>query len=137
MIIGFQVNMKTRHSTIFILAAVTLMITISVPVVNAEITEDIVSPKKQVMAGVDMHEIQCREGYELVLKSGELSPVCCKSSSVEKLIQRGWAMDYIVRLSNSTNSHFSNVNNEDTIAQKAQAILKHNLEKELKKRKMI
>ena len=82
--------MKTGHSVIFVLVAITLMTTASFPMASAENT---VSPKKQLMSGVDMHEIQCREGYELILKSGELSPACCKSASVEKLIQRGWAVD--------------------------------------------
>ena len=49
---------------------------------------------------------------------------------MEILIQRGWGIDSVVKLSDSTNFNFNNVNNEDIIATKAQAILKHNLEKE-------
>lgn len=46
------------------------------------------------MSGIDMHEIQCIDGYDLVLKTTDWSPACCKSSSVDQLIQRGWASDH-------------------------------------------
>ena len=85
--------MKTDLSVVFVLLSVTLITTASFPIASAEVMENTVSPKKQIMAGTDMYEIQCREGYELILKSGDLSPACCKASSVEKLMQRGWAAD--------------------------------------------
>ena len=85
--------MKTHLSVIFVLVAITLMTTASFPIASAEVAENAVSLKKQLMSGENMYEIQCREGYELILKSGDLSPACCKSSSVEKLMQRGWAAD--------------------------------------------
>ncbi|WP_299292356.1 hypothetical protein [Nitrosopumilus sp.] len=53
--------------------------------------EDIMNlaPHKQIKQGVAPTEIQCKESMELVFKiSGE--PACVKSSSVEKLTQRGW-----------------------------------------------
>lgn len=47
------------------------------------------APLKQIKQGVAPNEIQCKESMELVFKiSGE--PACVKSSSVEKLEQRGW-----------------------------------------------
>lgn len=46
------------------------------------------APLKQIKQ-VDPSEIQCKESMELVFKiSGESA--CVKSSSVEKLTQRGW-----------------------------------------------
>ena len=47
------------------------------------------APLKQIKQGVAPNEIQCKESMELVFKiSGE--PACVKSSSVEKLTERGW-----------------------------------------------
>ena len=54
----------------------------------------IVSPRKQLALGVDLHEIQCKPGYEIVFKLEDWSPACVKPSSVERLIQMGWAADH-------------------------------------------
>ena len=86
--------MKVGRSVFLILTLVTLLDTASFQVASAESTENISSPKKQLMSGVDVHEIQCKEGHDLILKASDWSPACCKSSSVEKLIQRGWAADH-------------------------------------------
>ena len=83
------------HGTIFlVLSLITLLGTVSFQTASAEDTEDNISPKKQTMSGADVHEIQCKEGFELILKVGDWSPACCKSSSVDKLIERGWAADH-------------------------------------------
>lgn len=68
--------------------------TASFQIASAEGTDFDISPKKQLMSGVDVHEIQCNDGYDLVLKATDWSPACCKSSSVDQLIQRGWAADH-------------------------------------------
>lgn len=53
------------------------------------------SPRKQMKMGVDIHQIQCKSGYELVFKSTNWSPACVKSSSVARLVEIGWASDHI------------------------------------------
>lgn len=52
------------------------------------------SPKGQFASGVDLHEIECKEGFELVFKAIKWSPACVKLSSVEKLISLGWAANH-------------------------------------------
>ncbi len=86
--------MKICYSVFFILTLVTLIGAASFQSVNAESIHQDISPKKQSMSGIDIHEIQCREGYDLILKATDGSPICCKASSVDKLIQRGWAADH-------------------------------------------
>ena len=49
-------------------------------------------PLKQIQQGVNPANVTCTEGLELVLKFSTGEPACIKPSSVEKLIQRGWAI---------------------------------------------
>jgi hypothetical protein len=49
------------------------------------------SPRAQMNQGVDSADVQCRQGFELVMKNSNGSAACVNSQSVEKLIQRGWA----------------------------------------------
>lgn len=53
----------------------------------------VVSPKKQMEFGVYLHDIQCRTSLELVLKQANWTPACVKSSSVDRMIEMGWAAD--------------------------------------------
>jgi hypothetical protein len=48
------------------------------------------SPKAQMIHGVDSADVQCRQGFELLMKNSNGSPACVHSQSVEKLIQRDW-----------------------------------------------
>ena len=50
---------------------------------------DIESPRKQFKLGVSPEKITCNEGKTLMLKSSGI-PACVKSTSVEKLENRGW-----------------------------------------------
>ena len=50
------------------------------------------SPRKQMAHGVSAHDVKCKAGFELVLKSKGGMPVCVKSTSVQSLIERGWAL---------------------------------------------
>ena len=93
MLIINYVNVKISSSIFFVLTLITLVGT-SFQIASAENTEQNISPKKQMMSGVDVHEIQCKDGYDLILKTTDWSPACCKSSSVDQLIQRGWAADH-------------------------------------------
>jgi hypothetical protein len=52
------------------------------------------SPKGQYATGTDLHEIECKEGYELIFKAKKWSPACVKESSVERLISLGWAANH-------------------------------------------
>lgn len=52
------------------------------------------SPKAQMKHGVDSDDVQCRQGFELVMKNSDGSAACINSHSVEKLIQRGWASQF-------------------------------------------
>jgi len=49
------------------------------------------SPRDQFLQGIVTEDIVCKEGLELVFKSTNNHPACVKPSSVEKLIERGWA----------------------------------------------
>jgi len=55
--------------------------------------ELILPPKQQLKAGVAIHDIKCKAEFELVFKATDGSPACVKPTSVEKLIERGWATD--------------------------------------------
>jgi len=57
--------------------------------------EHMASPRKQMKMGVDVHQIQCKSGHELVFKSTDWSPACVKSSSVARLVEIGWASNHI------------------------------------------
>jgi hypothetical protein len=57
--------------------------------------EHMASPIKQMKMGVDVHKIQCKSGYELVLKSTNWSPACVKPSSVARLVEIGWASNHM------------------------------------------
>jgi len=51
-----------------------------------------VSPLQQIKNGVEPTNVICIDGMELVLKYTDGKPACVKSSSVSKLIERGWAI---------------------------------------------
>jgi hypothetical protein len=48
-----------------------------------------ISPLKQMTVGIDVNEIECREGFNLVIKNSNGVALCLKSSTAEKLIERG------------------------------------------------
>ena len=48
------------------------------------------SPRAQMNQGIDSADVQCRQGFELIMKNSDGSAACINSQSVEKLIQRGW-----------------------------------------------
>ena len=52
----------------------------------------ILSPLKQFKAGIIIDEIQCKEGYMLMVKLDRVSPVCVFLNSVEKLSERNFAI---------------------------------------------
>jgi hypothetical protein len=48
------------------------------------------SPRAQVRSGIASTEVVCKEGFELLLKTTDGSPVCVKETNVFKIIERGW-----------------------------------------------
>ena len=87
-------------------------------------------PLKQISHGVPPENVTCTDGLVLVIKKTNNLPACVHLTSMEILIQRGWAMNPFVSLLDSQNFHLSNVNDEYKIVEKDQAILNHVLEKE-------
>lgn len=51
----------------------------------------VLPPKQQMQLLVDLHDIKCKEGLELIFKSSNGEPKCLTPSSATKLVQRGWA----------------------------------------------
>jgi len=50
-----------------------------------------ITPFAQLLAGVSAEDIICNEGFELIQKMSTGKSVCVLSSSVDKLIERGYA----------------------------------------------
>ena len=51
-----------------------------------------ISPRVQMNAGVDISEIECREGFSLVMKSSNGVAMCLKADTALKLIDKGIAV---------------------------------------------
>ena len=51
-----------------------------------------ISPHKQMLAGVPVDELECREGLNLVLKTSNGKAMCVKSATAERLIENGIAV---------------------------------------------
>jgi len=58
----------------------------------AKFGSDYILPPKHQARFMDIDDMSCKEGFELVLKSTTKDPSCIKYSSVEKLSERGWAI---------------------------------------------
>ncbi len=65
-------------------------------------------PLKQIQDGVEPSAVTCTEGLELVMKFSNGQPACVKPSSVEKMIDRGWAIHILP-------DHEQNSNNNSVI----------------------
>jgi hypothetical protein len=62
---------------------------------KSNMMDNMASPRMQMKMGVDVHQIQCKSGHDLVFKSTNWSPACVKSSSVARLVEIGWASNHI------------------------------------------
>jgi hypothetical protein len=89
-------NMRNFKSMFLVFALTALVATSFQYVVAEKIDEStsLNSPRKQMATGVDLHEIQCKTSFELVLKQSNWTPACVKSSSVDRMIEIGWAADH-------------------------------------------
>ena len=72
-------------------AAIKIIGTILTPQVNFDsIPYAISSPFSQLRAGIPIKDIECLDGFELIVKLDGKTPACVKLDSVEPLIVRGW-----------------------------------------------
>ena len=62
-------------------------------------------PLKQIQDGTDPSDVTCTEGLELVMKVSNGQPACIKPSSVEKLIERGWAIHVLPNYEKNDNNN--------------------------------
>mgnify|MGYP000931417388 FL=1 len=87
-------------SSKILIPLIAIFIIFSLPVmsINAEL-----SPLKQLKQGHHI-EVVCNDGFRLVLKQSDGIPKCIKLSSVEKLIQRGWAIHVLTYSEDNTNA---------------------------------
>ena len=74
-----------------IILSIVMLVTVSIPLALGYSAD---SPKEQFSKGIDPHDVICKENYELIFKKTDFSPTCVKSTSVERLIERGWASDH-------------------------------------------
>jgi len=51
------------------------------------------SPLKQIQLGTLPQNVACKDGFELVIKASNKMPACVKTSSVQALVERGWAIN--------------------------------------------
>ena len=49
------------------------------------------SPLKQMSMGIDAHDVKCKDGFKIIFKATNGMPACVKSSSVDRLVEIGWA----------------------------------------------
>lgn len=49
-------------------------------------------PRQQVSAGIDAEEIECHEGFSLVMKTSNGLPICVKADSALRMIENGFAI---------------------------------------------
>lgn len=95
-----QYYWKNSKITLLFLSVIFIVCFLSIPFlsINAE------TPLKQLTQGTSPDNVKCTEGLQLVLKQSTGIPYCIKSSSVEKLIQRGWAIHVLPNYSDVHNN---------------------------------
>lgn len=50
----------------------------------------LLSPLKQIKAGVSSQDVSCKSGFNLIIKLENSFPACVRSASVERLAKNGW-----------------------------------------------
>lgn len=50
------------------------------------------SPLKQVQSGISPPDVSCKNGLNLIIKASNEMPACVKASSMQKLVEIGWAI---------------------------------------------
>jgi hypothetical protein len=59
---------------------------------NTQIVSE--SPLQQFKSGTPASNVKCNDSLQLIIKAEDGSPVCVKHDTVQKLIERGWALNY-------------------------------------------
>ncbi|HEX5358870.1 MAG TPA: hypothetical protein VFW99_03030 [Candidatus Nitrosotalea sp.] len=73
-------------------AAIKIIGTILTPQVNLDsIPYTVPSPFLQLREGIPIKDIECLDGFELIVKSDGKTPACVRHDTVGTLILRGWA----------------------------------------------
>ena len=62
--------------------------------IDSSMAETIPPPLKQYNSVSDFHDIKCKSSLTLIFKDNVWTPACVKPSSVDRLIERGWAADH-------------------------------------------
>ena len=62
--------------------------------VGSAMAETIPPPLKQYDSVSDIHDIKCKPHLTLIFKDNIWNPACVKPSSVDRLVERGWAADH-------------------------------------------
>lgn len=77
------------------------------------------SPKQQIHNGIEPINVTCTEGLQLVLKKLDGMPACVKPTSVEPLINRGWAIHVLPDITEDekTNSEMLNTSQKKVIVE--------------------
>jgi hypothetical protein len=57
---------------------------------NVTLKLSLLSPLKQLKSGISPGQFSCLSGLTLVIKSEDKSPACVKSTTIPKLVARGW-----------------------------------------------
>ena|SRR5438309_5161520 len=90
-------------------------------------------PLKQIKHGILAHDVKCKTGFMLILKSVDGSPACVKVSSAIVLVMRGWAMseDSMMKIMNQNMTSMQGMMNHamanETITEDKVMIM-HNME---------
>lgn len=74
-------------------AEIKIIGTVLAPKVNPDLISYAVQPPRvQASAGIPIKDIECKDGFDLVINSDGKTPACVKIASVEPLIMRSWAL---------------------------------------------
>ena len=55
-------------------------------------SQHLMAPLEQFKSGIAAKDVKCIDGFQLIIKSEDGSPACVKPSSVQKLVDWGWAL---------------------------------------------
>jgi thiol-disulfide isomerase/thioredoxin len=88
--------MMPKNLAIFSLIAVLscgLVVSTASAMISENMPMGMMTPKKQLMHGVLIHDVKCGTGMALIIKSSDSSPACVKSTTAAKLTAMGWSMN--------------------------------------------
>lgn len=57
---------------------------------NVTRTPDQFSPMEQIQLGSNSTDVQCKHGFDLIIKIHDNMPACVKPQTVQKLVEQGW-----------------------------------------------